>query len=325
MRARFAVLFFNLILLGAAVAQPLLHARQQPQPDEPLKLSADLVLLDAQVVNKRTGQAVGGLTREDFLLYEDGVRQHITHFSKDRLPISILILLDVSGSVWPVIKKLKEGALESLRQLKPEDEVALMAFAGNTKIVQGFTRDRRVIVDNLLSTGGRDLEGGTNQNEAIYQAATFLTRASNPDSRRVIIAITDDVSTLERFVPHTQQQTLYQLLESGSVVCGLFYESLATTDAPVSLDAITVRGIRATTGVVKGYVERTAGVAIKTDTENIKERFNELIERLRSRYTLGYQPASPRQKGKFRRIKLQVSPDIEKREGPVSIKTRKGY
>ena len=324
MRRIFVSPLLALLLIAATSPQPRVRA-QQPRPDEAIKLSADLVMLDAQVVNRKTGQAVGGLSREDFILYEDGVRQHITHFSRDLLPLSILILLDVSGSVWPIIKKLKEGALESLRLLKPEDEVALMAFAGNTKVVQGFTRDRRLIVDHLLSVGGQDLEGGTNQNEGVYQAADFLNKASNPDSRRVIIAITDDVSTIEKAIRHPEYQTTHLLLESGSVVCGVFYESLATKDPPVSLDVMTVRGIRAKTGVVKNYVERTGGVAVEASMENVNAKFSNLIERLRNRYSIGYQSLSTKEKGKFRKIKLSISGDVDKREGGVAIKTKRGY
>ena len=81
--------------------------QKQNNADEVVKLGAELVLLDADIVSKKTGQAVDGLKAQDFVVYEDGVKQAITHFSQDRLPLSVLILLDVSGSVWPTIKALR--------------------------------------------------------------------------------------------------------------------------------------------------------------------------------------------------------------------------
>ena len=114
----------TVLLLVPAQAAP--QAQKQSNSDEVIRLGAELVLLDVDVLSKKTGQAVDGLSAEDFVLYEDGVKQPITHFSQDRLPLSVLILLDVSGSVWPTIKALREGALDALQNLKPAEEVALM-------------------------------------------------------------------------------------------------------------------------------------------------------------------------------------------------------
>src|SRR5215470_3734639 len=123
------------ILLTSSVPQAV---RQPPAPgpeDRPVKLRTDLVVLDAQVVRGKTGDVVGGLTARDFILSEDGVDQQIAYFSQDALPLSVMILLDVSGSVWPTTLKLRNGALEVLELLKSEDEVALMVFAGSSRLV----------------------------------------------------------------------------------------------------------------------------------------------------------------------------------------------
>jgi len=93
-----------------------------------LKLSTELVVVDAQVLSKKTGSPVNGLTERDFVLYEEGVKQRITHFSQDKLPLSILLLLDVSGSVMPAINQVRDSGLRALNELKPGDEVAVMAF-----------------------------------------------------------------------------------------------------------------------------------------------------------------------------------------------------
>jgi len=104
------------------------RSRAQEKQDEPLKLSTQLVVIDAQVLNKKTGLPVPGLTERDFVISEDGVKQQITHFSQDSLPLSIVLLLDVSGSVMPTINSVRESGLKALNQLKSGDEVALMAF-----------------------------------------------------------------------------------------------------------------------------------------------------------------------------------------------------
>src|SRR6185295_3170394 len=68
-----------------------------PTPESSMdvvKVDVDLVKIDALVLQKNTARIVGGLKNEDFLLYEDGVKQQITHFSQDELPLSVLIAID---------------------------------------------------------------------------------------------------------------------------------------------------------------------------------------------------------------------------------------
>src|ERR1051326_807738 len=113
-----------------------------------IKINTDLVVLDAQILRKKDSSVISSLRREDFALYEDGVKQEITHFSQDKLPLSILLLLDLSASVKPVIEEIRNGALQALGQLRPEDEVAVMAFADRTELLHDFTKDRKAVVDH---------------------------------------------------------------------------------------------------------------------------------------------------------------------------------
>lgn len=85
------------------------RARNKSLQRDQIKLVTDLVVLDAQVIRKKTGLAVDGLNEEDFEIFEDGVRQDILHFDQDKLPLSVVILLDVSGSVTTLLDQLRRG------------------------------------------------------------------------------------------------------------------------------------------------------------------------------------------------------------------------
>src|SRR6266850_5406102 len=155
---------FSRVTLLAIVGQALLQfaLAQQPKQDEPIRLRGELVALDAQVLHRQTALAINNLAKEDFALYENGVKQYISHFSKDKLPLSVVILMDVSGSVWPDLKafeRLRRGALEAINLLKPEDEVALMQFAAKATLLQPFTRDRSLVVNALGRLDGRGQQG----------------------------------------------------------------------------------------------------------------------------------------------------------------------
>lgn len=306
---------FTVVLLPYAQARP-------PFQDEPLRLRGELVVLDAQVLHKKTALAVGNLVPEDFILYEDGVKQHISQFSHDKLPLSVIILMDVSGSVTDreSVRRLLRGAYEALKLLKPEDEVALMQFAQKSTLVQPFTRDRNLVVSGLGRLDGRG-QYGTHVAEGILGAATYMRSASNPDSCRAIIAITDDV-TVEfgvrsnaRPTARGEAEALRQVYESGSVVCALLYKG----DQSVFEEPYFRKE------VAKRFAEATGGISIKTSREDIPTRLSEMIERLRQRYTIGYSSSNTGRDGKFRKIKLNVTPEVEKREGGVAVITRKGY
>jgi VWFA-related protein len=312
-------------VMTALTAGMLLQFAQagQPNQDEPIRLRGELVVVDAQVLHKKTALAVSNLVREDFILYEDGVKQHISHFSRDKLPLSVIVLVDVSGSVWPNLKsfeRLRRGALEALKLLKREDEVALMQFAQKATLVQPFTRDRDLVVNALARLDGRG-QYGTYVAEGILAAASYMRSASNADSRRAIIAITDDVTVefKERSsaAPMTQGEgeALRELYESGSVVCAILYKG----------DQIGFEDPYFKKEVAKRLAESTGGITIRTSQEDIPTRLTEMIERLRQRYTIGYSPSNTARDPKLRRIKLSVTPEVERREGAVAVITRKGY
>src|SRR6266446_83019 len=71
---------------------------QEKEPTEVIKVNTDLVVFDAQVIDKKTKRIIGDLGKDDFQITENGIRQTVSYFSRDELPLSILLLLDVSGS-----------------------------------------------------------------------------------------------------------------------------------------------------------------------------------------------------------------------------------
>src|SRR5438477_4396971 len=129
-----------------------LPPRPTPTPEsdrEVVKVDVDLVKVDALVLQKNTARIVGGLKKEDFLIYEDGTKQEITHFSQDSLPLSVLFLIDRGGCLDPFGDKVHHATVEAVSRLKPTDEVAVMTYHNTTRLLQGFTRNRMLIEDAL--------------------------------------------------------------------------------------------------------------------------------------------------------------------------------
>src|SRR6185369_3584703 len=241
---------------------------QEIDRDDVIKVNTDLVVLDAQVVDKKTGKPFATLRKEDFELFEENIRQQIAYFSQDQLPLSILLLLDVSRSVRPIIGEIGEGANNALRQLKPEDEVAVMAFADYPKLMQSFTRDRRQVTEKIFAASeSEELGNATMLNEALYEAAQEMTRATNPANRRAIIVVTDNLAL--PYGTYDVREVMRELFESGTVVYGLRVRAAFAKVFNVL-----------TFGKIKGvdtFVEETGGELLGADRSEVDSKLGEMF------------------------------------------------
>src|SRR5439155_12889027 len=108
--ARTQLRFFPLVIATLLAVASATYSQEKETIDV-VKVNTDLVVFDAQVIDKKTKRVVGDLVKEDFELSDNGARQQISYFSRDELPLSIMLLLDVSGSVRPILHQIRDGAL----------------------------------------------------------------------------------------------------------------------------------------------------------------------------------------------------------------------
>lgn len=288
---------------------------QQPDPIDVVRVNTDLVVFDAQVIDKKSKRTIGDLTKEDFAITENGVTQEVSYFSRDELPLSIILLLDVSRSVRPIIHDIRDGALNALQRLKPEDEVAVMAFGTNYKLAQDFTRDRQLVSQTIESvTANESLGNGTFLGSALESAATHMQKAPPPGSRRVIIVITDNIAVT------SQRDTKYivdELLDTGTVVYGLIVQAAFGKVFKVMSFGQLSKG-------VNDFVERTGGEIVGADKKEVDAKLGVVIGRLRARYQVGFRPANLNDDGKFHPVEIRIT-DLTKRKDKPLVLTKRGY
>jgi Ca-activated chloride channel family protein len=305
-------------------------AQQQPgtSGDGVVRVSVDLVQLDAQVLDNKTHQPVGSLSKDDFELYEDGVPQKIAELSRDQLPLFVVLLFDLTFSVQPVLKPLAAEALQSLEHLKPEDGVAVMVYSASTQLVQDFTTDRAQTVAAIGKASEMQSEDAALFNEAIFEAAEHLGKTTNPRSRRTIIWLTDNVPNIPSEKVHSEQEAFREVFETGTVVSSLLERSAASDFFIATFSKNPMFApLRAHNppGDVHRYAERTGGEVMKSSKQEVSTKLAQLIDDIRTRYTIGYYPSVTQPKGKFCEIKLQVKPEIQQRKGRMRVRTKQGY
>jgi VWFA-related protein len=191
MAIRFGLRVLAAVALAAAAAASV--AAQAPEGFR-FKSGVELVNVTATVTD-RDGRFVSGLTKDDFTVYEDGNLQEITQFSNERVPVSLGILLDTSGSMTPEKMSAARAAIDRFinRLLDGNDELFFADFASRSHLDQDWTTDRRLIsraVDRVQPGGGTALY------DAIANALPIA--ASGKNQKKAILVITDGNDTDSR-------------------------------------------------------------------------------------------------------------------------------
>lgn len=334
MRAAWIVL----LLHGFAIL-PVLGA-QTVEPQTPVyRVDVHVVQVDTQVLNKKTRHSVPALKKDDFEIYEDNARQQVSSFSQDTLPLSVVLLFDLTDSVRPVLKSLAEGALEALHHLKPEDEVAVMVYAASAQVLQESTTDRGLAVAAIEKASHMESGEAAFFNEGIFRAADQLAKSKNAYSRRVIIWLTDDVpnipsedsvplryrTSLKGAMPHSKAEATQYLLQTNTVVCSLLKQSDLSVNEESGLRAKPAEIMLHPPGEVYKYASVSGGQVIEFKKKELSEKLALLIDDLRLRYTLGYHPSRQKPKGKYCAIKVKLTPEARKALGTVVLEARQGY
>jgi VWFA-related protein len=316
---------------------------QTHQEDAPvIRVSSEIVVLDVLVQNKKTGTVINGLHAKDFAVTEDGQPQQITNFSHDQLPLAVVFLFDLTDTVRPILKPLAEGALEILGHLKPEDQVAVMVFSSHTQLLQDFTIDRQLTASAVRKASDMSSGDGTFIHEDMYEAVRQGLKATAPETRRVLVWLTDGTANRENSLTqktigkeaparlHTKEESTTELLHSGVVVAALLDRSPAT-DAVIAASDVTPLGFMfgARVGDINHYADMTGGPVLKTTKREVAARLAELIDELRGRYTLGYVPVGTKPAGTFCKLQVTLAPEVYKqdqfRKSNVVVRSRRGY
>ena len=335
----------SMVCVAAAIAQ-------QNAPDPPassdhdlpvIRVSTQVVVLDALVANKKTGQPIGSLIANDFLLMEDGVPQNISYFAHDQLPLSVVFLFDLTETVQPILKPLAEGARTILAHLKQQDEISVMVFSSHTELLQDFTTDRTLAAQAIEKASEMKSKEGTFVHEDMYEAVDQGMKSTISESRRVLVWLTDGTANFENSLTqrtigkeaparlHDREESTSKLVHSGIVVAALIDKSAKTEAMVAALDINPLSFIAgARLGDINRYADMTGGPVLNTSKNDVAARLAELIDQLRDRYTLGYKPSISRPTGTFCKLHLTLNSGAYKEhselgKGRILVRTRQGY
>ena len=298
------------LLAIAATASLALAAADAQEPV--FKAGVEIVDVSATVTDG-DGRFVSGLTKDDFIVSDDGQPQEIVSFSTARVPVSLAMLLDVSGSMTDDQLATARLALNRFvfELLGKDDELFLMQFAGRVRILLPWTRDRERFSRALAQASGFSFERtgdkiGTvppNYGTAVYDAvaASIGIADKGMHRKKAVLLISDGVDTSSS---RTVQQAQDAIRSSEILVYALGVDS----GLPGGVDTRALRRLTDETGgrteVVKGF-------------DNLEEATARLAVEFNQQYQIGY--AAPNRDGRWHSIKVEV------RKKGSHVRARAGY
>jgi VWFA-related protein len=182
-------------VLSAAAALLLAFTPQEQPVGQGFSFRSNVALINVTAtVTDANGRFVPGLKREDFEIYEDGVLQATSHFEAERVPVSLGIVVDTSGSMvgdkWVAAQAALNRFLVDL--LGSQDEVVLYRFASRPELVQPGTSDRRAAGAQLA---GVRPSGGTAMYDAVADAIPLAQRGAKRKKALVVLSDGNDTSS----------------------------------------------------------------------------------------------------------------------------------
>jgi Ca-activated chloride channel homolog len=309
-----------LMLILAGVG--LCHAQQpKPSPTPPIedpieRVAIRRVRLPITVVDKK-GQLVPGLTKDDFLVFEDKVPQLIETFSDDRdeaLPLFVAVLMDTSPSVLGKLHFQQESALNFIQTVvKPrKDRVLFATFDHEINLRQDFTDKLDPLHKAVM--GVKKLGERTALYDAVWQFCDEKLRSA--PGRRVLVVITDGEDTYSRAdlrdaidIAQRTETTIFAISTKGGFI---------STVPGVESGQVKDSKDRALTTLA----EETGGFAFFTgDMLTLERSFTKIAKELRAQYLVTYKPVNDKYDGSFRKIDVKL---VEGRRD-LKVRTKRGY
>jgi len=274
---------------------------QTPQYRYDVKV--EMVGLFATVLD-RSGKLVTDLTRDDFVLYDEGRPQVITQFSREYIPLSVLILLDTSSSMdGEKLGDARRLLVEFLKRLHKGDEAMLIEFRSRPSITQPFTERFSLIERNLRQLKGT---GSTALYDAVLMALDQIKSAHN--RRRTILLISDGINTYGR--AHLED-SVTGLRRHGVELFAIGLES----GVPEEL-----RGILSTQWVLNKLTQSAGGASfIISDSRDLRRISGMISDQMHNQYSFGYYPPKTSE-GEWRNIRLET-----RIQGFTVVPSRAGY
>jgi Ca-activated chloride channel homolog len=319
---------------------------EEVEAGDVIRVDTTLVTLPVSVTD-RNGRYIPNLVKEDFRLWEDGVEQQVAFFASVDKPFSVVLMIDTSGSTRFRIEDIQDAAITFVNQLRPGDQVMVVSFDDDVRVLSEFTGDRNRLRDAIRRTRTGD---GTK----LYDAVDLVInqRLNRVSGRKAVVLFTDGVDTTSRRASYAsnvrdaeevdaliypvQYDTFSDVNSGGSTWPGAGRPSSPADILIQILGGRIGRGGGGRSGgggigssrtdyeqanrYLRDLAERTGARQFQADsTSNLAYAFSSVADELRRQYSLGFYPKKAPQQGQRRQVRVRVN------QPNLAVRTRDSY
>ena len=291
--------------------------------------------VDVLVTDRRTGVRVDNLKEADFEVLDGGRPVKITLFSRgnDReRPFALVLFVEVNNSIHPILPNLENKLDRALRDLQPQDQVAVFVFDPyRFQMLQELTADRGRVLKALDRTEELQSQKGKTEKYKKFEAlpSALLAGARHvqdrqPGARTALVVIGSDFDVVSGKVV---DDVTRHLLAAGATVGGLLKSDAQTSAAKLIVRAMTLpSGGAARADDTAYFSSRTGGEVIKVHEEDYGDALERIIGNLARRYSLGFVPDRTQLDGKLHKLTTRVKRSVAQETGQkLQIDARQGY
>jgi VWFA-related protein len=302
---------------------------QEEDPDRPkgqtaISVTVDLVSLNVLVTDPK-GNVITGLKPDNFAIYEDNVKQDIASFAPVEANITVVMLVEYSKQVFYLYSAYEvwNAIYGFVNTLRPGDWVAVVGYDMRPTILADFTQDRAKMYD-ALRRFNYPAFSESNLSDALMDT---LDRLQEIDGKVAVLLISTGLDT---FSKHTYDEALAKCKAANASVyaIGLGQNFRIRADAAGYISPENNLELLMSDNRLRSFADFTGGESwfprFVTEFPSI---FNNISVLLRNQYSIAYTSSNPKKDGKFRKIRVDVTVDINNDGKPdkVKIHTRKGY
>ena len=271
-----------------------------------IRTHVDLVLVPVTVMDE-SHRIVTDLRQENFVLSEDKRSQSIKHFWKEDEPVSVGVVLDVSGSMKTKIDRAREAVAALLAGSNPQDEFFLVIFADNPTLIHDFTKNTDELHGSLVLA---EPKGRTALLDALVLAVNNMKKAQY--RRKALVVISDGGDNYSRY---TEKEVKSLVKEADVMVysIGVFDTEFWTMEERLGPELLA--GLSSLTGASAYTLDNPVYLPLIT---------GQIAAEIRHQYILGYRPDNSRRDGKWRKIKVDLAA-IPHGLSALHVQARKGY
>jgi VWFA-related protein len=270
-----------------------------------LRVDVPVVTLDVGVLLQKTHQFVPNLKEDNFRVYEDGVPQQLTGFTRTQAPITAVLLCEFASTNYWFIYDMRNAAYAFAQQLQPQDYVAVVTFDMHTHILTDFTQDKRLVaqsLNSLIIPGFSEI----NTFDAVYET---LDRMSRIEGRKYVILIGSGRDTFSKInldkilqkIKSTRDITIYAIGTGQTARLTNNAGSGGGVFAPHEIDYLQADNQLST------FARMTGGRAFFPRFQGeMPEIFHDINDSIRNQYSLTYRPTDAKQDGTYRKIRVEL-------------------